>query len=185
MRQVPTFLCHLTQRSNLTLVPQVLTGNIPYFKYNDPVTLSMIQAGEIPQKPTEGIDGTVWRFLEKCWSRDITKRPSSHQVYNTFLQFRSLPQVPSAPDGRLGMEELPGKLRLQVQSIKIALNKSKQQQLCVRFKYGNRYYTTAPTTKTVDGSDEHVWFAFSLFLSSFPFLILAQEQSRELGYRKR
>ena len=183
MRQVPTFLCHLAQRLNLILIPQVLTGNMPYSKYNDTVTLSMIQAGEIPRKPSEGIDGSVWKFLERCWSRDITERPSSHQIYDSFLQFRSLPQVMPVLDGRSGVEGLPGKLRLQIQSIKISLNKSKQQQLCIRFKYGNRNHTTAPTTKVVDGSDEHVWFAPSPFLSSFPFLSLAQEQSRKLAYR--
>ena len=156
---------------------------MPYFKYNDTVTLSKIQAGEMPQKPSEGIDSTVWEFLERCWSRDVTKRPSSNQVYESFLQFRSLPQVASALNGWSEMEELPGKLKLQVQSIKISLNKSKQQQLCVKFKYGSRNYTTAPTTKAVNGSDEHIWFALSLSLSSFPLLSLIQEQSRKLAYR--
>lgn len=156
---------------------------MPYSKHNDTVTLSKIQAGEIPQQPSEGIDATVWEFLEKCWSRDATKRPSSDQVCDSFFQFRTLPQIAPAPEGRPGMEELPGKLRLQVQSIKISLNKSKQQQLCVKFKYGNKNHTTAPTTKAVDGSDEHTWFVFSLVLPSFLSLSFAQEQSGKLVYR--
>jgi len=183
MRWVPTFLYHLARRSNLILIPQVLTGNIPYAKHNDAVTLSVIQAGEIPQKPSEGMDGTVWEFLEKCWSRDVTKRPSSHQVYDSIFRFRSLPQVIPSLNGRLEMEELPGKLRLQVQSIRISLNKSKQHQLCVKIKYGNRDYTTAPTMKAAGGSDEYVWFAFSLFPSPSTLSSPTQEQSRSLAYR--
>lgn len=138
---------------------------MPYSKYNDTVTLSKIQAGELPQKPTDGIRDTVWGFLEKCWNRDPTKRPSIAEVYDAFLQFRSLPQVVPASAGRSGMEELPGKLRLQVQSIKISLGKSKQHQLCVKFKYGNKNHTTSPTTKATHGSDEHTWFAPSPYIS--------------------
>lgn len=142
---------------------------MPYSKYNDTVTLSKIQAGEIPQRPSEGIDGAVWEFLESCWSRDPGIRPSSEQVYDSIAQFRSLPQAVLVADGRSGMEELPGKLRLQVQSIKISLNKLKQQHLCVKFKYGNKNHTTAPTTKALGASEEHIWFAFRLLLFSFPF----------------
>ena len=129
------------------------------------------------------MDGTVWEFLEKCWSRDVTKRPSSHQVYDSIFRFRSLPQVIPALGGRLEMEELPGKLRLQVQSIRISLNKPKQHQLCVKIKYGSRDYTTAPTMKAVGGSDEYVWFAFSTFPSPLSLSSPAQEQSRGLAYR--
>jgi len=168
MRRVPTFLCHLAQRSNLTFIPQVLTGYIPYAKHNNAVAFSMMRAREIPQKPFEGMDDIVWEFLEMCWSRDVTKRPSSHQVYNSMLRFRSLPQVIPALGGRLRMEELPGKLRLEVQSIRISLNKPKQHQLCVKIKYGSRDYTTAPTMKAVGGSDEYIWFVFSLFPSPLP-----------------
>ena len=57
------------------------------------------------------------------------------------------------------MEELPGKLKLQAQSIKISLGKPKKQRFSVRFKYGNEDHTTSPTTKTLAG-DEHTWFAF-------------------------
>ena len=142
---------------------------MPYSKYNDTVTLSKIQAGELPQRPSEGIDDGVWEFLESCWSRDPAKRPSSDRVYDSIAQFRSLPQAVIVADGRLGMDELPGKLRLQVQSIKISLNRSRQQQLCVKFRYGNKNYTTAPTTKAAGASDEHIWSAFVPSSFSFPF----------------
>jgi len=138
------------------IVYEVLTGNMPYSKYNDTVTLAKIQAGELPQRPSNGIDNSVWEFLEKCWNREPMHRPSTAQAYEAFLQFRYLPQV-APTEGRPGMEELPGKLRLQVQSIKISFSKSKQYQLCVRLKYGNKNHTTSPTTKAVDSSDEHTW----------------------------
>ena len=142
---------------------------MPYSKYNDTVTLSKIQAGELPQRPSEGTDDGVWEFLESCWSRDPAKRPSSDQVYDSIAQFRTLPQAMFAADGRLGMEELPRKLRLRVQSIKISLKKSRQHQLYVKFKYGNKNYTTAPIAKVVGASDEHVWCVFGLFLFTFSF----------------
>ena len=72
------------------------------------------------------------------------------------------------PEGRTGRDELPGKLRLHVQSIRIPLDKLRQKQLCVRFKYGDKNYTTAPTMKVADGSNEHTWSVFSWFL---PFLL--------------
>lgn len=100
----------------------------------------------------------VWEYLEKCWSRDPQQRPPIADVYSTFSGFRSLPQVVHTPDGRSPMEELPGRLKLQVQSIKLSLDKPKQQQFSVRFKYGNKDHTTSPTKAVT--SDEHIWFVF-------------------------
>jgi len=158
---------------------------MPYSKYNDNVTLAKIQAGEIPQRPSDGIDDGVWVFLEKCWSRDPGNRPSTARACDAFLQFRNLPQATHTTEGRTGLAELPGKLRLQAQSIKISLNKSRQYQLCVKFKYGNKNHMTSPTTKAVDGSDEHTWFAFTPVLPLFPLFSLTQERSRKLVYRNK
>jgi len=158
---------------------------MPYSKYKDTVALSKIQAGELPQQPSDGIGDTAWQFLEKCWNRNSTKRPSATEVYDAFLQFRCLPQVMSATEGRPGAEELPGKLRLQVQSIKIPLGKSRQQQLSIRFKYGNKNHTTSPTTKATGGSDEHTWFVLRPFIPSLPPLSLTQERSRKLVHRNK
>ena len=138
---------------------------MPYSKYNDAVALSKIQAGELPPRPSEGINDSIWEFHESCWNSDPAKRPSSDQVYDSIAQFRSLPQAMFVADGWFGMEELPGKFRLRVQSIKISLKKSRQQQLCVKFKYGNKSYTTAPTAKAMDTSDEHLWFVSVWFYS--------------------
>ena len=122
-----------------------------------------IQAYELPQKPF-GIDETVWEFLRECWNRDPEKRPSTAQVCDAFLRFSLLPKFTPAPKGQRATD-LPGKLRVQVKSIKISLDGSKQQQFSVKFKYGNKDYTTSPA-KCADGSSEHTWFALRPFLLS-------------------
>jgi len=105
--------------------------------------------GEIPQRPpdADGIADPVWEFLERCWSRDPAKRPPTAQVYESLSKLRPL----------------PGNLSLRVQGIKTSLKKSKQQRFSVRFKYGNKYHTTTPTSKVVAG-DEYTWFGFNPLL---------------------
>jgi len=77
------------------------------------------------------------------------------------------------------MEELPGKLKLQAQSIKISLNKPRRQRFSVRFRYGNEDHTTSPTTKALAG-DEHTWFAFYPPPAPLLSLIRGQERSGNL-----
>ena len=132
-----------------------------------------IQAGEMPQRSFEIAD-TVWKFLEECWSRDPKKRPSAARVCDTFSQSPSLPRVVSTPGGRPAVVELPGKLKLQVQSIKTPLNKTKQQHFSVEFEYGKEYHMTAPTMELAAG-DEHTWSGFCPFIPSLPLLSLEQE----------
>jgi len=78
-----------------------------------------------------------------------------------------------APDGRSPIEE--GKLKLRIQSIKISLNKQKQRQFFVKFRYENKDHTTSPT-KVVAG-DEHTWSVFSPFPSLLPPFNFNQGQS--------
>jgi len=141
---------------------------MPYSKWNEVIALSKIQVGEIPHQSSDEIPDPVWKFLEKCWSRDSTKRPSTLQVGAAFSQFHfRSPQVIPTPEGRPVTGRLPRKLKLQVQSVKISLNNSKQLQFYVRFKYGSKEHTTSPTTKAM-GGDEYTWFAISSFLPSLP-----------------
>jgi len=158
---------------------QVLTGNAPYSEYNDIEALEKIEDGELPQKPS-GINETVWEFLQKCWSGDPEKRPSAAQVCVAFSQFSLLPKFTPAPTEGQRATGLPGKLKVQVKSIKFFLDRSKQQQFSVKFKYGNKDYTTPPT-KCVDGSNEYTWFALHSFILTPPPLNVAQEQSRKLA----
>ena len=109
--------------------------------------LLKVQDGEIPERPPDGIADPVWEFLERCWSRDPAKRPSTAQVYESLSNLRPL----------------PAKLSLRVHGIKTSLKKSKQQRFAVRFKYGNKSYTTSATMKVVAG-DEYTWFGFRPFL---------------------
>jgi len=129
---------------------------MPYSGCSDTLTLLKIQAGEKPQRPSNGIADPVWEFLEKCWGVDPTTRPPTAEVLGAFSEFRSLPQAVHAPEGRSAIEELPGKLKLQVQGIKISLNKPNQQRFYIRFRYGEKDHTTSPTNAVTD--DEHIWF---------------------------
>ena len=119
---------------------------MPYFGRDDLTALSKIQAGRIPEQPSEGIVGPVWQLLEKCWSTVPLERPSAAQVYDVFSELRSI----------------PGKLKLQVLSLRIALSEPKQQGFYVKFKYGGMVYTTSQTAKVVAGT-EYKWFEFHPF----------------------
>jgi hypothetical protein len=154
-----------------------LTGNAPYFKCNNTAILEKMRVGELPQKP-HGIDDTVWEFLRKCWSRAPAERPPIAQVCNDLSKFCFLPKFTPTPEGQ-STTELPGKVKLQVQSIKVSLDKGKQQHFFVKLKYGNKGHTTS-TTKSVDASGEHTWFALRPFLSPLPLLNFIQERSRKL-----
>jgi len=141
---------------------------MPYFKWNDTITLQKIQAGEMPQQPSVN-DDEIWEFLRRCWSRDPKKRPSTTQVFNVFSQFRSLLQAIDGCEGP-GIEEVRGRLglrvrrlKLRVRSIKILLDKSKPQYLFVKFKYGTKDHTTSPTTKAGGGPGEYTWLRFAHF----------------------
>ena len=151
-----------------------LDGDTPYSECNDRTALAKIQDGEIPQRPPSGIADSIWELLEECWNRVPIIRPPIAQVLNALLYPPTLPQVTPTPEGRPAVGELPGKLKLQVRSIKISLNKSKRQKYSVKFKYGNRDYMTSPTTKAMTG-DEYTWFAFRPFLPLLPPLIFEQE----------
>jgi len=129
--------------SNLTLL-QVLTGSIPYSGCDDAAALSNIRAGNIPERPSEGIPDPIWQLLEECWSMDPQKRPPAADFYTALSEFRSV---------------RPGKLKFEVQRIKISFIGAKKRRFSVKFKYGNKSHATSLTTKTVAG-DEYMWFVF-------------------------
>jgi len=143
---------------------------MPYSGCSDVDMLSNIRAGVTPRRPSEGIYDQVWQLLEKCWSRKPPERPSATRVYNTLSKFRSV---------RPAMEELPARLELEVQSIKISLTRAEKRQFFVKFKYGNEGHTT-PLTMKAAGGDEYTWFAFGPPLPLVLSLSLKQELSRSL-----
>ena len=111
----------------------------------------------------------------KCWSRAPTKRPPTAEVPDAFYGFLSLPQATRPPDGRPPTEDLPGRLKLKVQGIRISLNKPKHQEFSVKFKYGNGGHTTS-WTKPVAG-DEYPWFVLRPSLPLLSSLSFKQGQS--------
>ena len=125
---------------------------MPHSGCDDAVALSKIRAGKTPKRPSEGIPDPIWQFLEKCWSMDRRKRPSAAGFYNALSRFCSVP---------------PGKLKLEVQKIKISLIGAENQQFSVKFEYGYKSYTTSLTTTTAT-RDEYTWFVFR---SSLPSLL--------------
>ena len=135
--------------SNLILL-QVLTGSIPYSGCDDAAALSNIRAGDIPERPSNGIPDPIWQLLEKCWSIDPQKRPSVYEFYGALSGFRSV---------------RPGKLKFEVQRIKISFIGAKKRRFSVKFKYGNKSHATSLTTKTAAG-DEYTWFVFRPSLPS-------------------
>jgi len=147
-----------------------LTGNVPYFGWNDPDVLEKIRVGELPRRPS-GINGTVWEFLQKCWSRDPTKRPSIVQVCDAFSEFCLLPKFTLSPDA-WSATELPGRVKLMFKSIKVPSEKSKQP-FFVKLQYGSKVQEhTTPPTKLFDTSSGHTWFGPCPFLLSLPSLSL-------------
>jgi len=136
------------------VVYEALTGNAPYSGWNDTAVLEKLRVGEFPQEPS-GIDDMVWEFLQRCWSRDPAKRPSTSQVCDAFSKFSLLPKFIPTPEGKPATE-LPGRVKLLFKSIKVPSDRSRQQPFSVKLKYGNKEYTTSPT-KLLDTSGGHTW----------------------------
>ena len=105
----------------------------------------------MPQRPSAGINDKVWLFLQKCWSMNPSERPSTTQLCDALPRFRSLPQTPNTPVGRLGIEDLPYKLNLRVESLRISPSKPDQRRFYVNLRYMAWEHTTSLSTGAVDG----------------------------------
>ena len=138
--------------SKLIPVSQVLSGNKPYFDCKDSLVLLKLQAGEMPQRPYEGINDQAWELLEKCWSRDPGERPPTLGLYNALSNVASDPQVTHTPQGQT---VLPKKLRLQVHGLKLTHDKPNKGMFYVMFVYGN----VSHATQLMNASGERIWFA--------------------------
>ena len=151
---------------------------MPYSGCSDTHTLFKIQAGEKPERLSDRVTDPVWEFLEKCWSGDPKERPTTADVFDAFSRFCSIPQAVRAPEGPSAREELPGKLKLRVQGVKVLLNKPKQQRFSIRFRYGDKAHATSPTDTMAGG--EHTWFVLPLPLPSSTSPSFKQEWSGNL-----
>ena len=140
---------------HLTFISEVLAGNAPYSECKDiSEALGMIENGRLPLRPSNGISGPTWSFLERCWSRDPTERPSIDKACKTLSQ-------PELRDLNLG-KMLTGRFELQVQSIEFSLSGSEQQQFSVKLSYGGNDNSTS-LTPSMGASGEHEWSAFHPF----------------------
>ena len=146
---------------------------MPFSGCDDNVALSNIRDGKTPERPSGVIPDPVWQLLQKCWSMKRTKRPSATQVYDALSNFRSVPPVG---------EDLPGKLELEVLSIKIPFTEAKKRRFFVKFTYLEQEYTTALTT-SAEGGGEYRWFALPSSPSSLLSLSICQERYPTLVYR--
>jgi len=146
---------------------------IPYPECDDAVAMSNIRAGITPVRPPGGISDVVWQLLEECWRTNPWERPSTAKMYKTFSKFRSVHKA---------VGELPRRLKLWVQSVKLSLKEPKKQRVYVKFKYGSNVHITPLTSKVVVG-DAYTWFAFHSFPSSLSSLSLGQERYRNLRDR--
>ncbi|KAF9648576.1 kinase-like protein [Thelephora ganbajun] len=135
---------------------EVLTGSVPYSECNDAALEFKLTVGEAPRRPSSGITDPIWEFLKKCWSRNPTKRPPIIEVHDAFSLFRNPRRARVPLRKKLTKVVLPGKLKLQVHSVKISLNNPKQQQFSVKFKYGKKDFTTS-LARPMSGLDEHTW----------------------------
>ena len=113
------------------------------------------------------IDDLVWELLEKCWSRKPASRPKTVELRNPFSDRVFYREPPTARDSLSSSEpeaefqpttaeELPGKLRVLVQNIKILVDERKKRRFTVKLAYGNHIYVTAPT-RPVDSSPGYTW----------------------------
>lgn len=127
------------------------------------------------------IDDLVWELLEKCWSRVPQERPPIVGLHR-ILKIR--PAVTHIPWRRTTSGELPGALKLHVQSIKFSEYWQNPQQFYVKFKYGNRDHETSPTNLTND-LNEQTWFVLHPFQPSPLPLSPTQERPGKLGDKNR
>jgi serine/threonine protein kinase len=80
------FTCFYSHYIALTPI-KILSGTMPFAEYAHNTT-ALIKAfskpGTIPTKPTGGVDGRVWKKMEKCWDYNPTKRPTAKDICNFF-----------------------------------------------------------------------------------------------------
>ena len=143
-----------------------MTGIIPYSCYDYVVPLSDMETKEGPKRPSDGTTDPIWQLLLECWIKYHGERPSTTQVYNTLSKFRTV-------------EELPEKMELRVQSIKISFTGTRRDWFYVKFVYGSEVHITLPTTRVAAGN-ECVWFVLRPSLPPLLSLNLGQGLSRTL-----
>ena len=150
--------------SNLTSIPQVLTGVKPYHNCADMSVSSKVRAGEIPERPSGRIGDTVWSLLEGCWSKVPAKRPTTVELYNALSDPSSHHKVTDTPRGRVIVGLAP-ELRLRFECIEpsVSAEMPKRLQFYLKLKYGEMNYTTPPTIAIEPSYRCRVSYAYAHF----------------------
>ena len=75
------------------LVVEVFTGDLPFGDVRHETAILMIVRGQRPEKPhdpeSRGLTPEMWKFNQKCWHQNPTKRPDINVVSSTWRGFDS------------------------------------------------------------------------------------------------
>jgi len=95
---------HRTKRSDCyalgMVIYEVLSGHIPFYRYENRVIILKVTRGVRPEKP-QGVEGVwfpndVWEVLERCWTPQPVDRPGVEDVLQC-LERVSRSWIPSSP----------------------------------------------------------------------------------------
>ncbi|KAF9785469.1 kinase-like domain-containing protein [Thelephora terrestris] len=137
------------------VIYEVLTGIFTYWErydYEREVPL-------MPARPPGAFDDLFWGLLAKCWRRRPRERPPIDEVYR---MVKSRPKVNRASLEPLAARELQTKYELHVHGIKFPNDRPPSQEFYVKFKYGDKDYTT-PLTNLQDDRGEYIWHVLRPF----------------------
>ena len=75
------------------LVVEVFTGDLPFGDVRHETAILMIVRGQRPEKPHDpenrGLTPEIWKFNQKCWHQNPTKRPDVNFVSGAWRGFDS------------------------------------------------------------------------------------------------
>ena len=75
------------------LVVEVFTGELPFGDVRHETAILMIVRGQRPEKPQDvesrGLTPEIWKFTQKCWHQNPTKRPDVSTVSGAWGGFDS------------------------------------------------------------------------------------------------
>ncbi|EIW80813.1 kinase-like protein [Coniophora puteana RWD-64-598 SS2] len=64
---------------------ELFCGKIPFFGCADGTIIFRIMTGQNPDRiNTRYVDDGVWSFIEECWNKEPTERPTAHQAVEFF-----------------------------------------------------------------------------------------------------
>ena len=99
------FVFHFTPSPLTSLLPQVLTGILPYGQIRDGIIIFHVVTGDRPTRPSDArwLEDRIWSMIMTCWSERREQRWGVHAVYNQF----STSSIREIADGELGNRRGP------------------------------------------------------------------------------